>query len=174
MEKQRRQFLRPISTAAVLPALVSMLNVNVEAQSKEGTASPGSAASGDLPAQFRLLNERMNGRPLVYLDSAATTQRPRAALDALSDFYLHDNANPSKSLHALAQSSAAVYDSARATVARFVNARRPDEIVWTRGTTEAINLVATSWGTVRLDCTRWHLSLPKPPIKISALMRGLS
>jgi cysteine desulfurase / selenocysteine lyase len=150
MEKQRRNFLRTISTAAALPALVSLLNVNVEAQSKEGPANLGSAASRDLRAQFPLLKERMNGRPLVYLDSAATTQRPRPVLDALSDFYLHDNANPSKSLHALAQRSAAVYDSARATVARFVNARRPDEIVWTRGTTEAINLVATSWGRPNL------------------------
>jgi cysteine desulfurase / selenocysteine lyase len=150
MEKQRRTFLRTISTAAALPALVSLLNVNVEAQSKEGPANLGSAASRDLRAQFPLLKERMNGRPLVYLDSAATTQRPRPVLDALSDFYLHDNANPSKSLHALAQRSAAVYDSARATVARFVNARRPDEIVWTRGTTEAINLVATSWGRPNL------------------------
>jgi cysteine desulfurase / selenocysteine lyase len=150
MEKQRRNFLRTISTAAALPALVSLLNVNVEAQSKEGPANLGSAASRDLRAQFPLLKDRMNGRPLVYLDSAATTQRPRPVLDALSDFYLHDNANPSKSLHALAQRSAAVYDSARATVARFVNARRPDEIVWTRGTTEAINLVATSWGRPNL------------------------
>src|SRR5690349_22608707 len=150
MEKQRRNFLRTISTAAALPALVSLLNVNVEAQSKEGPANLGSAASRDLRAQFPLLKERMNGRPLVYLHTAATTQRPRPVLVALSDFYLHDNANPSKSLHALAQRSAAVYDSARATVARFVNARRPDEIVWTRGTTEAINLVATSWGRPNL------------------------
>jgi len=146
MEEQRRKFLRTISTAAAFPALVSILNVNVEAQSKEGTANLDRGLSRDLRAQFPLLKERMNGHRLVYLDSAATTQRPRPVLDALSDFYLHDNANPSKSLHALAQRSASLYDSARTTVARFVNARRRDEIVWTRGTTEAINLVATSWG----------------------------
>ena len=88
----------------------------------------------------------MNGHPLVYLDSAATTQRPRAVLDALDTFYLHENANPSMSLHALARHSASLYDEARATVARFLNARGSDEIVFTRGTTEAINLVASSWG----------------------------
>src|SRR6516225_6856396 len=136
MEEQRRKFLRTISTAAAFPALVSILNVNVEAQSKEGTANLDRGLSRDLRAQFPLLKERMNGHRLVYLDSAATTQRPRPVLDALSDFYLHDNANPSKSLHALAQRSASLYDSARTTVARFVNARRRDEIVWTRGTTK--------------------------------------
>jgi len=150
MEEQRRKFLRTISTAAAFPALVSILNVNVEAQSKEGPANLDRALSRDLRAQFPLLKERMNGHRLVYLDSAATTQRPRPVLDALSDFYLHDNANPSKSLHALARRSASLYDSARTTVARFVNARRRDEIVWTRGTTEAINLVATSWGRANL------------------------
>jgi len=93
----------------------------------------------------------MNKQPLVYLDSAATTQRPRAVLDAVNKFYLHENANPSMSLHALAHHSAALYDGARATVARFLNARGPDEIVFTRGTTEAINVVASSWGVANLS-----------------------
>jgi len=92
----------------------------------------------------------MNGHALVYLDSAATTQRPRAVLDAQNTFYLHENANPSMSLHSLAHHSAALYDEARATVARFLNARGSDEIVFTRGTTEAINLVASSWGGANL------------------------
>jgi cysteine desulfurase/selenocysteine lyase len=92
----------------------------------------------------------MNGRPLVYLDSAATTQRPRAVLGTLDNFYLHENANPSTSLHALARHSASLYDEARATVARFLNAHGSDEIVFTRGTTEAINLVASSWGGANL------------------------
>lgn len=149
MENQRRDFLRAISTAAAFPALVSILNLDVEAQSKERPEALTSALR-DLRPQFPLLNQRMNGRPLVYLDSAATTQRPRAVLDALSEFYVHDNANPSKSLHTLAQRSATLYDSARATVARFVNARKADEIVFTRGTTEANNLVAASWGGANL------------------------
>jgi len=71
-------------------------------------------------------------------------------IDALSNFYLHDNANPAKTLHSLARRSATLYEKARETVARFVHARAPQEIVWTRGTTEAINLVASSWGGANL------------------------
>ena len=97
-----------------------------------------------------MLGERVNGHPLIYLDSAATTQRPRAVLDALANFYLHDNANPAKSLHTLARRSATLYEKAKETVARFVHARGPQEIVWTRGTTEAINPVASSWGGASL------------------------
>jgi cysteine desulfurase/selenocysteine lyase len=94
---------------------------------------------------FPALGRPIDGRPLVYLDSAATTLRPTAVIDALSDFYRFDNANPSPSMHALARRAAARYGEARTIVAGFINAA-PDEIVWVRGTTEAINLVAASWG----------------------------
>jgi len=100
--------------------------------------------------QFPVLKERVNGHTLVYLDSAATTQRPRAVIDALSNFYLHDNANPAKNLHTLARRSTSLYEKARETVAKFVHARGPEEIIWTRGTTEALNLVASSWGGANL------------------------
>jgi cysteine desulfurase/selenocysteine lyase len=143
MEKARRHFLRAISGLVALPAIGSLLST--EWRTELGAASPM-----DVRAQFTLLGDSMNGRPLVYLDSAATTQRPRAVLDALDTFYLHENANPSVSLHALARQSASLYDEARATVARFLNARGSDEIVFTRGTTEAINLVASSWGGANL------------------------
>ena|SRR5258707_9070055 len=142
MEKQRREFLRTISAAAVLPALRGPF--------KPGVGATSSAATRDIRAHFPLLGESVNGLPLVYLDSAATTQRPKAVLDVLTNFYLHDNANPSKALHSLARRSAGLYEDARATVARFVNARGPEEIVFTRGTTEAINLVASSWGGANL------------------------
>src|SRR5262245_14590850 len=146
MKKPRRDFLRTISSAAALPALSSVFQVGVGAGTKESAASLGSESSKDLRTQFPLLKAAMNGHSLTYLDSAATTQRPRPVLDALNGFYLHDNANPARSLHALARRSAALYDTARATVARFLNAHGAEEIVWTRGTTEAINLVAASWG----------------------------
>jgi len=139
MEKARRHFLRTISGVAALPAIGSAL-----------TTWRGAASSNDVRANFPLLGDSMNGRPLVYLDSAATTQRPRAVLEALDTFYLHENANPSMSLHALARHSASLYDEARATVAGFLNARGSEEIVFTRGTTEAINLVASSWGGANL------------------------
>ena len=142
MEKPRREFLRTISTAVALPALHDLLQTG-----KEETSS---AAPPAIRAHFPLLGESVNGRPLVYLDSAATTQRPKAVLDVLSNFYLHDNANPAKTLHNLARRSASLYEDARATVAGFVNAHGPEEIVFTRGTTEAINLVASSWGGANL------------------------
>ena len=143
MENARRHFLRTISGVAALPAIGSVLTT-------EPRRGLGAASSTDVRAQFPLLGDSMNGRPLVYLDSAATTQRPRAVLDTLDTYYLHENANPSMSLHALARHSASLYDEARATVARFLNARGSDEIVFTRGTTEAINLVASSWGGTNL------------------------
>lgn len=143
MERPRRDFLRAASGAAALPAVACFLRKVTRTEVDRATPS-------ELRTEFPLLAESVNGHPLVYLDSAATTQRPRAVLDALNDFYLHENANPSISLHALARRSAALYDQARAIVARFLHSRSPDEIVFTRGTTEAINLVASSWGGVNL------------------------
>lgn len=102
-------------------------------------------------SQFPALQQQVNGRPLIYFDTAATAQRPRAVIDALTTFYSRDNANPAGALHALARRADARYQAARAAVARFINAADPLEIVWTRGTTEAINLVATAWGEANLQ-----------------------
>ena len=98
---------------------------------------------------FPILDQQVNGQPLAYLDSAATTQRPTAVLEALFDFYRRDNANPGATLHTLAQRAYRQYEAARQTVAEFLNAA-PEEIVWTRGSTEGINLVATAWARARL------------------------
>jgi len=149
MDTRRRTFLQSISAAAALPTLRSILREQtlLAGQPREGSAD---SRLRDLRDQFPLLRENVDGRPLVYLDSAATTQRPQAVLAALDGFYLHDNANPARSLHTLARRAANLYDTARATIARFLNARSPEEIVWTRGTTEAINLVASSWGGANL------------------------
>src|SRR5215472_1077615 len=149
METRRRDFLCSISAAAALPTLRASLRGQTISAEKLADNSV-TAKLRDVRNQFPLLMENVDGRPLVYLDSAATTQRPREVLDSLTNFYLRDNANPSKSLHALARRSSTLYDTARATVARFLNARGPEEIVWTRGTTEAINLVAASWGGANL------------------------
>src|ERR1700738_4610565 len=104
----------------------------------------------DLRQQFPALRQQINGRDYVYMDSAATTQRPEAVIDAVSDFYRFSNANPAPTLHTLARRAHEMFESARNTVAAFVNAKGVDEIVWTRGTTEAINLVASSWGLANL------------------------
>jgi cysteine desulfurase / selenocysteine lyase len=153
MEASRRFFLGKMSGAAALAATTSVLKhkrgIVLSPSSYSRQISPVSPLES-LRAQFPLLGQKVNSHPLVYLDSAATTQRPRAVIDALTNFYIHDNANPSKSLHTLAVRSATIYEKARAGVARFLNARGPEEIVWTRGTTEALNLVASSWGGANL------------------------
>lgn len=95
---------------------------------------------------FPILATRVNGRPLVYLDNAATTHKPRQVLYALETFYTTDNANIHRGVHTLSQRATAAFEAARDKVARFLNAADPSEIVFTRGTTEAINLVAQSWG----------------------------
>jgi cysteine desulfurase/selenocysteine lyase len=96
-------------------------------------------------ADFPALYQQIDGYPLTYLDSAATTQRPTAVLDALMNFYQRDNANPGSALHSLARRAYEQYEGARRTLATFLNAAEPEEVVWTRGTTEGINLVATAW-----------------------------
>jgi cysteine desulfurase/selenocysteine lyase len=95
---------------------------------------------------FPILAERIHGRPLIWLDNAATTQKPQAVIDRLAHFYAHENSNIHRAAHTLAARATEAYEQARSTVARFIGASSPEEIVFVRGTTEAINLVAQSWG----------------------------
>ena len=99
-----------------------------------------------LRRDFPILDQTVHGRPLVYLDSAASAQRPRAVIDAITRYYEHDHANVHRGIHELSNRATAAYEAARARTARFLNATTPEEIVFTRGTTESINLVATAWG----------------------------
>ncbi|MBL0681087.1 aminotransferase class V-fold PLP-dependent enzyme [Aeromonas dhakensis] len=103
-----------------------------------------------LRSQFPALAQEVNGHPLVYLDNAATTQKPKAVLDAINHYYRADNANVHRAAHALSGRATRAFEDARETVARFINAPRSHEVIWTRGTTEAINLVAQSWGVSEL------------------------
>jgi cysteine desulfurase/selenocysteine lyase len=96
--------------------------------------------------EFPILNERVNGRRLVWLDNAATTQKPQAVIDRLSYFYAHENSNVHRAAHTLAARATDAYENARATVARFLGASSARDIVFVRGATEAINLVAQAWG----------------------------
>jgi cysteine desulfurase/selenocysteine lyase len=96
--------------------------------------------------EFPALEQMVNGNPLVYLDSAATSQKPRSVLDAVQAYYLHDNANVHRGIHELSRRATLGYEGAREKVAAWIGASDPSEVVWTRGTTEAINLVATAWG----------------------------
>lgn len=101
--------------------------------------------------QFPILSQQINGHPLVYLDSAATAHKPECVLQAMLDFYRTDNANVHRSAHTLAGRATQKFEQARQRVADFLHARYCDEIIWTRGTTEAINLVAQSWGRQTLQ-----------------------
>jgi len=96
--------------------------------------------------EFPALAQEVNGNPLVYLDSAATSQKPRAVIEALDSYYAHDNANVHRGIHELSRRATVAFEGARAKVASWIGAADPSEVVWTRGTTEAINLVATAWG----------------------------
>jgi cysteine desulfurase/selenocysteine lyase len=95
---------------------------------------------------FPILDQQVHGHPLIYFDNAATTQKPRAVLEALRSYYEHDNANVHRGLHELSSRATEAYEGARATVAQYIGAASADEIVFTRGTTESINLVAQAWG----------------------------
>lgn len=95
---------------------------------------------------FPILSEHVNGRPLVWFDNAATTQKPKAVIDRLTHFYEHENSNIHRAAHELAARSTDAYEGARQKVQRFINAPTVDEIVFTRGTTESINLVAATFG----------------------------
>ena len=97
-------------------------------------------------AQFPTLAQEVGGHALVYLDSAATSQKPQYVLDALTAYYEHDNANVHRGIHELSRRATVAFEDARVKLAKFLGAADSAELVWTRGTTEAINLVASSWG----------------------------
>jgi cysteine desulfurase/selenocysteine lyase len=98
-----------------------------------------------LRAEFPVLSQSAHGKPLVYLDSAATAQKPRAVIDAVTRYYEHDNANVHRGVYALAERSTALFDAARGKVARWIGAD-PREVIFVRGTTEGVNLVAQTFG----------------------------
>jgi cysteine desulfurase / selenocysteine lyase len=99
-----------------------------------------------LRADFPILHQKVNGQDLIYFDNAATSQKPRVVIDTLKRFYEHDNANVHRGIHELSNRASAAYESARARTAKFLNARSADEIIFTSGTTDGLNLVAHSWG----------------------------
>src|ERR1700683_4099810 len=102
-------------------------------------------------AEFPALNQRVHGRPLVYLDNAATTQKPRSVIDAIVRYYEHDNANVHRGVPALSERATRLHEQGRETVRAFVNASSTREVVFTRNATESINLVARAWGDANVS-----------------------
>jgi len=105
-------------------------------------------------ADFPILQRQVGGNPLIYLDNAATSQKPRSVINMLVHYYEHTNANVHRGLHTLAEEATEAYESARVKVARFIGAE-PESVVFTRNTTEAINLVAYAWGLANLKQGDW-------------------
>ncbi len=99
---------------------------------------------------FPILHQEVNGRPLVYLDNAATTQKPQIVVNALTHYYERDNANIHRGVHTLAERATVAYEETRQAVHRFINSNEPEEIVFTKGTTDGINLVASTFGRTNL------------------------
>jgi cysteine desulfurase/selenocysteine lyase len=145
-------YFLPVFQAAPLPAA----NPSPVASAPATVQAPGSLPDLNLSAgffdvhtirrDFPILRERVNGRPLIWLDNAATTQKPQSVIDRISYFYEHENSNIHRAAHELAARATDAYEGARDKVRRFVNASSSKEIVFVRGATEAINLVAQSWG----------------------------
>jgi len=135
-------------TAIAQPVVREPLPRGVAAQSASSIASGLDIAR--IRADFPILAERINGRPLVYLDNAATSQKPRAVLDTIAHYYEHLNANIHRGVHTLSLRATEAHDAARQTVRRFLNAGDRHEIVFVRGATEAINLVAQTYGRVHV------------------------
>ncbi|MDJ0923459.1 MAG: aminotransferase class V-fold PLP-dependent enzyme, partial [Acidimicrobiia bacterium] len=104
-----------------------------------------------LRADFPILDRKVNGKRLAYLDSSATTQKPVQVIEAINDYYRRYNSNVHRGAHTLADEATTAYEGARAKVAQFIGAMSSDEIVFTRGTTSAINMVAYGWGLNRLQ-----------------------
>jgi cysteine desulfurase/selenocysteine lyase len=99
---------------------------------------------------FPVLRQKVHGKPLIYLDNAATSQKPRAVIEAMNDYYERYNSNVHRGIHALAERATREYERAREKIARFINAPSPESVIFTRGTTESINLVAYSWARTNL------------------------
>jgi cysteine desulfurase/selenocysteine lyase len=97
-------------------------------------------------SQFPILNREVKGKPLVYFDNAATAQKPQAVIDALVNYYTGFNANIHRGIHTLAEEATAAYEATRDATREFINAGSREEIIFTRGTTEGVNLVAYTWG----------------------------
>lgn len=100
---------------------------------------------------FPIFNRLINGKPLIYLDNASTTQKPKCMIDALTHFYTHTNANIHRGIHALSEEATQQYEETRTAVQKFINAQSPEAIIFTRNTTEAINLIAKTWSTQNIS-----------------------
>ncbi len=143
----------PVSTASTGSANQSRFYFLQPVDLSAGNFAPSAHPPFDanlLRKDFPILGEQVNGRPLIWFDNAATTQKPQVVIDRISYFYQHENSNIHRAAHELAARATDAYEDARESVRRFINAPSTDNIIFVRGTTEAINLVAKTWGKKHL------------------------
>ncbi len=133
----------PAGNGAAGPAASGTIATTTSAAASAGRPFDPAALRSDFPL---LAHPTPSGRPLVYLDSAATSQKPAVVIEAIDRFYRQTNANVHRGIYDLSERATADYEGARATLGRFINAPEPAELVFTRNATEAINLVAGTWG----------------------------
>lgn len=126
------------------------MTLPVDVSAAPANLAPAAFDVEKIRADFPILHQEVNGQRLVYLDNAATTQKPNAVIEAISNYYRQDNSNVHRGAHALADRATVKFEAAREKVARFLQAPSAQQIIWTRGTTESINLVAASWGRSNL------------------------
>lgn len=112
--------------------------------------SPAQIDIQKIRQDFPILHQEVNGRPLVYLDNAATTQKPRVVIDALTRYYQQDNANIHRGIHTLAERATAAFEETRQAVHQFINSNEPEEVVFTKGTTDGINMIAATFGRANI------------------------
>ena len=102
-------------------------------------------------ADFPVLSRKVNNKPLVYLDNAATSQKPKQVIDSISNYYYLNNSNVHRGVHTLSIEATDLYEEARQKVGNFINSKKPEQVIWVRNTTEAINLVAKTWGESNIN-----------------------
>src|SRR5260370_30555678 len=119
---------------------------NISMTAKEGDVSPPTRTATDIRKDFPILSRQVHGKPLVYLDSTASSQKPSAVIEAMSTYYETTHANVHRGVYEISEEATAMMEKARVKVARFVNVRQSKQIIFTLNTTERINLVAYSWG----------------------------
>ena len=123
---------------------------SIQPKNRIKSASLTDADISRLRQDFPILQEKVHGLPLIYLDNAATSQKPRTVIETINRYYSKQNANIHRGVHDLSEHATHLFEDARETVRKFINAAKTEEIIFVRGTTEAINLVANSYGLAKL------------------------
>src|SRR5215469_247186 len=125
---------------------------NIPVTTMQQAVEPASSiwTAADIRKDFPILSRQVHGKPLVYLDSAASSQKPRAVIEAMSAYYETCHANVHRGVYEISEEATAKMEKARVKVARFINARQSKQVIFTRNTTESINLVACTWGNTNI------------------------